>query len=1057
MKKTVTFLPTLKPIALAIMTLASSGAFAQNLGFEDSTTTGWTGQGISAVGSQTLQAGPNNWTVNPYGTYMGKLSITTGTFSEMVNGLNLTQDSISGIQSMLVNQAQTTGNGQGKPTTAAWTTRVVTLTAGQTFTLAWQYISTDYVPFNDGSIATLVKVGDPSTTATLNNYNSQYALLGFTNPGTGDYSTGSYGATGWQTATFTAPSDGDYILGFGVFNLDDMMLNPVLFVDEIIGTTLQNGQPFGPIAPNPGTLAPNNSGPTLISNVTNTTTGTDVLDSGNITVNNGVIQLMLDGATLTQLFDVQPGGMTIDQNSNSATIGGVISGSGNVIIANSGNGGSVTFTEVNTYTGSTTINQGATLTNNGSIASSSGVTNNGTFVNNGAASDVTNNNSFTNSQTGTISSLVNNGTATNSGTITGSVTNSGTLTNSGTTGDWVNDGTVNNSGTMGNGTNNDTFNNSGTTGTVNNTGTFTNNATGTTGDVTNSGTFNNSGTTGVVANNGTFTNAGTTGDWINDGNVNNSGTMGNGTNNGTFTNGGVVGTVNNTGTFINDVTGITDSITNSGTFNNSGTTGAVSNSGEFTNAGTTGDWVNTGVVTNSGTMGNGTNLNTFTNNNTVGTVDNQGLFVNGSAGVTGDITNSGVAVNEGTMGSVTNNGTLHFVSGTISSITNSGTLDLTSMSNSASLGSNYTQTTNGTTVIYGNQQFYIPGVATLAGNITILDAPTSIGKYTYLTAGSVVGRFDSLIGSGGRLVYTADSVQLWVMPDGTVVQAKVDGVATSMNAMNGLASGSITGMVGSDCTMFGKMGYCASINYGVSRISSGDLGSSGITLAKSINDNWRVGVFGNKLLGEPTVGTVKFSTDTPAMGAVIGWRQNKNGRGFGASLSAITGSGDYTIGTDKTGVRGDAVQARVSYTESIGLNTNVSPYFGVRYSRFKVNGFTEEGPIFPLTYDSVTQTSTDLLAGVTVSRKFLDKLSASTSLGIIHNVRSNAGSVNVSSDMGNFSSPLIGSNHTSAAVGLGMNYSIAANQSIGFNVGWVQRDLNNVRISSAGVSYTIGF
>lgn len=246
-------------VALAITAMMATSAMAQNIGFEDGTTTGWGGNGVSAVGTQTLQAGPNQWTINPYGNYMGMLSINSGSFSQMTSALNLTSNSTAGIQSTLTTQAQTTGNGQGNPTTASWASKTVTLTAGQTFTLAWQYISTDYVPFNDGSIATLVKVGSPTTTAVLNNYSSQYALLGFTNPGTGDYSTGSYGATGWQTATYNVTDSGDYLLGFGVFNLDDTALSPVLYVDEVTGTTLQNGQTFGAVAPNPGTSAPDTS------------------------------------------------------------------------------------------------------------------------------------------------------------------------------------------------------------------------------------------------------------------------------------------------------------------------------------------------------------------------------------------------------------------------------------------------------------------------------------------------------------------------------------------------------------------------------------------------------------------------------------------------------------------------------------------------------------------------------------------------------------------------------------------------------------------------------
>jgi hypothetical protein len=90
----------------------------------------------------------------------------------------------------------------------------------------------------------------------LNNENKNYALLGFTNPGTGNYATDSYGATGWQLATIEVTVSGDYTLGFASFNLGDTALSPILVVDDLQGTTTLNGTVFDPIPPNPGSNAP---------------------------------------------------------------------------------------------------------------------------------------------------------------------------------------------------------------------------------------------------------------------------------------------------------------------------------------------------------------------------------------------------------------------------------------------------------------------------------------------------------------------------------------------------------------------------------------------------------------------------------------------------------------------------------------------------------------------------------------------------------------------------------------------------------------------------------
>jgi uncharacterized protein with beta-barrel porin domain len=93
--------------------------------------------------------------------------------------------------------------------------------------------------------------------------------------------------------------------------------------------------------------------------------------------NGGTLLLDQAGATYSQGFTLNNSiTNTIDQAGHSATFSGVFSDAttgGNLTIANSGSGGSVTFSGTNTYTGTTTINSGASLIVNGSIATSSAV------------------------------------------------------------------------------------------------------------------------------------------------------------------------------------------------------------------------------------------------------------------------------------------------------------------------------------------------------------------------------------------------------------------------------------------------------------------------------------------------------------------------------------------------------------------------------------------------------------------------------------------------------------------------------------------------------------
>ena len=390
---------------------AQSTVTMSNGSFETGDLTGWTagggtgsqsstaysssGVGVSVVtGMESFssqdgsQPGSHSWTVNPYGNYMASLQATdtedsTNDFAAAMAALGLSSDSSTQIANAL----------GGSVTNAAWITQTLNLQAGDTFTMAWEYVSTDYDPYNDGSITSLVNTSNPSNLATVNNQTAQYALLGETVADTGAYSTGDYGATGWEISTYTVTETGTYTLGFASFNLSDTVNSPVLFVDQQPGTTFDNGVPFYAIAPNPGSGAPTT--PTT-SNIdaTDNAAGLAASPATLLPVFDGGT-LVLDGTDLTPYdFTITGNGGTVDLAGQSATIANPIADDtagtpGSLTVTNSGSGGALTLTGVNTYTGATSIDSGATLslTGAGSIASSSSLTDNGVFDIQGASGD----------------------------------------------------------------------------------------------------------------------------------------------------------------------------------------------------------------------------------------------------------------------------------------------------------------------------------------------------------------------------------------------------------------------------------------------------------------------------------------------------------------------------------------------------------------------------------------------------------------------------------------------------------------------------------------------
>lgn len=264
----------MKKIITSLLFFASF-AYAQsddsNFGFENGNYNNWiVSNGLSGIrvnwgsngsGAQ-VSTGVENfcvsggfcWSITPHGQYMLSLQPGSGspTFDTAATSSGLTEQQIQAIKDYIRFQAENGGGGNPTPTNATFAQTTRYLEAGVTYTYAWNYLSTDYEPFNDGSLVSVT--GGPGV-ATVNNQEA-YALLGFTNDGTGNYSTGSYGSTGWQLIQFTVSVSGEYDISFMIFNMGDTALSPILFIDEITGATTLNGETYGPIPPNAGSDAP---------------------------------------------------------------------------------------------------------------------------------------------------------------------------------------------------------------------------------------------------------------------------------------------------------------------------------------------------------------------------------------------------------------------------------------------------------------------------------------------------------------------------------------------------------------------------------------------------------------------------------------------------------------------------------------------------------------------------------------------------------------------------------------------------------------------------------
>jgi fibronectin-binding autotransporter adhesin len=323
--------------------------------------TGWTTAGTVSVMSTTDAYDING---SPYsltpaaGDSMAKISPENAAIGSVDSLLGLSANSIES----LVN------NGNGHVTNFGFMTQSFSFNPG-TYEFSWAYAATDYVPFNDGVLFSVVGDGTQSVVSLARNGSGGSDTSG---PSPGTLILGSYGTVPWQTATFTVATAGTYQVSFADYNWDDTALDPIFYVSGTAGGSTG--------APPPIT----GGGPTLVIGTTGGDVSASVFDTASTAYNQPA--LTFDGGTLqygantvTSVDGVlTSNGGTIDTQTYSVNYSGALSGVGGLTVMGSG---ALALSAVNSYAGATVVNSGATLalTGVGSIAASSGIADNGTF------------------------------------------------------------------------------------------------------------------------------------------------------------------------------------------------------------------------------------------------------------------------------------------------------------------------------------------------------------------------------------------------------------------------------------------------------------------------------------------------------------------------------------------------------------------------------------------------------------------------------------------------------------------------------------------------------
>ena len=214
--------------ALSATPLQAAPVSLVNAGFEDGLN-GWTTVGgVVATGSTTITTYDNvEWDIFASGSAMAQLNPTGIDVSTVASALGIDASALS--------------DPTGGITDASAIYQSFSAAAGDTVSMYWDYVATDYIPYDDPAFALII--GPDSTVTTL------ASIYG------NGQNVGTSGHSGWQKFSHTFATGGNYTLAFVTTNTRDTALDSYLFLDNQSGSCDPQCPPPTGDVPEPASVA----------------------------------------------------------------------------------------------------------------------------------------------------------------------------------------------------------------------------------------------------------------------------------------------------------------------------------------------------------------------------------------------------------------------------------------------------------------------------------------------------------------------------------------------------------------------------------------------------------------------------------------------------------------------------------------------------------------------------------------------------------------------------------------------------------------------------------
>jgi hypothetical protein len=279
-----------------------------------------------------------------------------------------------------------------------------------------------------------------------------------------------------------------------------------------------------------------------------------------------------------------------------------------------------------------------------------------------------------------------------------------------------------------------------------------------------------------------------------------------------------------------------------------------------------------------------------------------------------------------------------------------------------------------------------------------------------------------------------------------------------------------------DCNLFDVKGLCISAGGRYTAIDNPTTNASAavVSLGYKMNSNIRIGGFLDQNLNIHTPGSINVANKNPLMGLYAVWNKEASGLGYQVRLANTYQDKDVTTTRVAYGASGEAGSgtatlnsqsylAELSYAFQYQDKTLVRPYFGLRYTRLKRDGYSEgttDTVTAPLAFDALSDRSASALLGARLNYQATPKTSFTASLGLEQDVYHKVGNLTATNSViGDLNPVAFNSNikRTRPVVSAGAYYDVTKAQRLSGTVTYQQLPFQATGATSIYVNYMIGF